>query len=568
MVQFNLNNFLLFEQEMLDETIAYHGSPYNFDQFDTKFIGTGQGAQAHGWGLYFSLTPNTSFRSGSEFGNTTSFQTVTYKDKTFEKGTQAYAILSTIAKRGKEPALESINTLLKKKISDDYKKLLNEFKGIIEKISEDEINLISLHAGQNYTVDIPDPKTMLREDKPMNKQPKNVKKAFKDIYAQNNFTPTDMSFTGRTWYNDLAVQLSRAKGNNGGYSDELASKELLKYGVPGISYYGYVDKECCVVFSGKDVKIVNKDFNTEKDQLDAIFDIQTASKEDIIGVKLSQKDQLAIIKKRPDLIAYISNMTEKTCLELIKINPKYFSNINKNLQTEKVCKAALEADYTNIRQIDNLTNELAVFAAKINTNALTYIGWNQKIKLTDDDLMKIVQSDNQDFSALFTLLIMNDNYYVSLPNDLTNIMKYILNNNSLATKLFEIISAANNSYCLINFLMKFDFIKEYPNNFRKKIINLFISKFDKLFNYYDSKIVMNICKNLLPFMTSKAQLNILKKSPRLIKFNNFDENVVKKFIQMNPYNIRYLRNPSQEIIKLATDLNPNVKDYIADPNDF
>lgn len=568
MVQFNLNNFLLFEQEMLDETIAYHGSPYNFDQFDTKFIGTGQGAQAHGWGLYFSLTPNTGYRSGSEFGNTTSFQTVTYKDKTFEKGTQAYAILSTIAKRGKEPALESINTLLKKKISDDYKKLLNEFKGIIEKISEDEINLISLHAGQNYTVDIPDPKTMIREDSSMNKQPKNVKKAFKEIYAQNNFTPIDMSSSGKSWYNHLAVQLSRKSGYNTGRSDEMASKELLKYGVPGISYYGSIDKECCVVFSGKDVKIVNKDFNTEKDQLDAIFDIQTASKEDIIGAKLSQKDQLAIIKKRPDLIEYISNMTEKTCLELIKINPKYFSKIDKNLQTEKVCKAALEADYTNIRQIDNLTNELVVFAAKIDTNALTYLGWEQKVKLTDDDLMKIVQSDNQDFSALFKILILNDNYYVSLPNDLTNIMKYILNNNSLATKLFEIISAANNSNCLMNFLMKFDFIKEYPDNFRKKIINLFISNFDKLFNYYNSKIVMIICKNLLPFMTSKAQLNILKKSPRLIKFNNFDENVVKKFIQMNPYNIRYLRNPSQEIIKLATDLNPNVKDYIADPNDF
>ena len=568
MVQFNLNNFLLFEQEMLDETIAYHGSPYNFDQFDTKFIGTGQGAQAHGWGLYFSLTPNTGYRSGSEFGNTTSFQTVTYKDKTFEKGTQAYAILSTIAKRGKEPALESINTLLKKKISDDYKKLLNEFKGIIEKISEDEINLISLHAGQNYTVDIPDPKTMIREDSSMNKQPKNVKKAFKEIYAQNNFTPIDMSSSGKSWYNHLAVQLSRKSGYNTGRSDEMASKELLKYGVPGISYYGSIDKECCVVFSGKDVKIVNKDFNTEKDQLDAIFDIQTASKEDIIGAKLSQKDQLAIIKKRPDLIEYISNMTEKTCLELIKINPKYFSKIDKNLQTEKVCKAALEADYTNIRQIDNLTNELVVFAAKIDTNALTYLGWEQKVKLTDDDLMKIVQSDNQDFSALFKILILNDNYYVSLPNDLTNIMKYILNNNSLATKLFEIISAANNSNCLMNFLMKFDFIKEYPDNFRKKIINLFISNFDKLFNYYNPKNVMNICKNLLPFMTSKAQLNILKKSPRLIKFNNFDENVVKKFIQMNPYNIRYLRNPSQEIIKLATDLNPNVKDYIADPNDF
>ena len=36
------------------EQIAWHGSPYTFDAFDLSKIGTGEGAQAHGWGLYFA----------------------------------------------------------------------------------------------------------------------------------------------------------------------------------------------------------------------------------------------------------------------------------------------------------------------------------------------------------------------------------------------------------------------------------------------------------------------------------------------------------------------------------
>lgn len=34
--------------------IAYHGSPHRFDRFDTAYIGTGEGLQAFGWGLYFA----------------------------------------------------------------------------------------------------------------------------------------------------------------------------------------------------------------------------------------------------------------------------------------------------------------------------------------------------------------------------------------------------------------------------------------------------------------------------------------------------------------------------------
>lgn len=40
--------------------LAYHGTPHNFDKFTLDHIGSGEGAQAHGWGLYFAKDKKTS----------------------------------------------------------------------------------------------------------------------------------------------------------------------------------------------------------------------------------------------------------------------------------------------------------------------------------------------------------------------------------------------------------------------------------------------------------------------------------------------------------------------------
>jgi len=43
------------DQQLPDDGIAaYHGSPHDFERFDTSKIGTGEGAQAYGHGLYFA----------------------------------------------------------------------------------------------------------------------------------------------------------------------------------------------------------------------------------------------------------------------------------------------------------------------------------------------------------------------------------------------------------------------------------------------------------------------------------------------------------------------------------
>lgn len=53
-----VDNFLS-TPESLDQT-AYHGTPHRFDDFSLEHIGTGEGAQAHGWGLYFAENKDVS----------------------------------------------------------------------------------------------------------------------------------------------------------------------------------------------------------------------------------------------------------------------------------------------------------------------------------------------------------------------------------------------------------------------------------------------------------------------------------------------------------------------------
>ena len=49
----NLGTFDPLSASILNQP-AYHGSPHNFDKFSTDAIGTGEGAQSYGWGLYFA----------------------------------------------------------------------------------------------------------------------------------------------------------------------------------------------------------------------------------------------------------------------------------------------------------------------------------------------------------------------------------------------------------------------------------------------------------------------------------------------------------------------------------
>ena len=251
---------------------AYHGSPEFFDEFSTNHIGSGEGAQAHGWGLYFAGDKKVSdryvdrlgypryFYKGKELKNTNSPEynalSLVYRMKSFGNDTLDVAVKDVIEFEEKQKQQDDT---LGSKIF--HSKVINFLKKI-------DTSKMDLKYGQLYEVDIPEDDVMLDEDLPFSEQPKKVQEAIKQIcedYVDNNklVDLNVIAYTNNTSekYKD---NLAYKEGKNiykiisdafGG--DKQASLLLNKYGIKGIKYNGHQDGECYVVFDDKAVQILN-----------------------------------------------------------------------------------------------------------------------------------------------------------------------------------------------------------------------------------------------------------------------------------------------------------------------
>lgn len=192
---------------------AHHGSPHDFDKFDVHKIGTGEGAQAYGHGLYFTskeeiakyyrdaLTPNDLSHSLDK--------TREIMRKRIDDRIDSYKGLDDeIAKLEAEapplpegdiienflagnikgnPNGERLGALYtKRETADDVLKRLNFMR--LEVDGEDPLRLIQnsdslidtddlVKKGHLYTVEIPDESNMLDWDAPLSEQPKAVQEA-------------------------------------------------------------------------------------------------------------------------------------------------------------------------------------------------------------------------------------------------------------------------------------------------------------------------------------------------------------------------------------------------------
>ena len=52
------------QQKIINETIAYHGSKANFEEFNIAYIGSGTGAQEFGEGIYLTFDKETAYSYG------------------------------------------------------------------------------------------------------------------------------------------------------------------------------------------------------------------------------------------------------------------------------------------------------------------------------------------------------------------------------------------------------------------------------------------------------------------------------------------------------------------------
>jgi hypothetical protein len=228
--------------------IAYHGSPHDFDRFDMSKIGTGEGAQSYGHGLYFA--ENEKVARG-------------YRDTLSKSGTDG-------ARRRLQKAGGDIDAAIASAQAKAAQYRAGGADGFASAVEEDLRFLEKFKQtgewtpGRMYQVEIAaNPSGFLDWDAPLSSQPKQVQDLFGYVPRATSeeenavfskartlgVSPTELpEYRALEERLDNAARLDRiySSGGNiyesakivpGDYSDpRAASKALLDMGVPGIKY--------------------------------------------------------------------------------------------------------------------------------------------------------------------------------------------------------------------------------------------------------------------------------------------------------------------------------------------
>jgi len=206
---------------------AYHGSPHDFEQFDTSKIGTGEGAQAYGHGLYFADREPVAkeYRDKLTAG--------TYKDDTgatFDPFRNLEHLnVRNAAYKSIDNAIDRAKGLLADEDQSHNADMINRD---IAKLMEAKAQNAQPQTGHMYEVRInAHPDHFLDWDAPLSEQSEYVKSALSN--RAGLFEPGS-SYDGKKLY--------RMFEDMHGDDDARASQELAKTGIKGIKYFDAISR--------------------------------------------------------------------------------------------------------------------------------------------------------------------------------------------------------------------------------------------------------------------------------------------------------------------------------------
>jgi hypothetical protein len=255
---------------------VFHGSPHSFDKFDMSKIGTGEGAQAFGHGLYFAENPAVAKGYADALGATKGawgvddspiFATVAPEVKAKLPESVKSAIDAAYRANGAEYAKNRVVEMIDKSTQQvGGKRWLGMPKELAPEHRDSLIDLMrsgkwtEKAPGHTYKVDLPDESMakMLDWDKPLSQQPETVRNAMAESFGITEDIP------GHEIYNKLMNKLMGNKGTFQGVDVELSQK-LKAAGIPGIRYLdqgsrtGRNSTSNYVVFDDTLPKIVGKE---------------------------------------------------------------------------------------------------------------------------------------------------------------------------------------------------------------------------------------------------------------------------------------------------------------------
>jgi len=214
--------------------VAYHGSPYEFDKFDASKIGTGEGAQAYGHGLYFAEKEGIAKGYQEKLAKKNQRQAVT-SDSTFGN----VPILETDPT--KPGALYQVHIKADPAKFLDWDKPLEQQKWIWDKLPED------LKAAIDDAIDA-------RGHNPMSEVLEEY--TGKDLYR---------ALTHHEIHESIPAELPGSSWNEGYTTEKIHTAKFLEsLGVEGVQYLDAGSRRKgdgtrnYVVFNDKNVEITHK----------------------------------------------------------------------------------------------------------------------------------------------------------------------------------------------------------------------------------------------------------------------------------------------------------------------
>jgi hypothetical protein len=246
---------------------AWHGSPYRFDKFDPTKIGSGEGAQAYGHGLYFAENPKVaqSYANIEPAGEIASPRRTIF-GKEVEPRTPEYKAAQLVDELGLNKAKKFVNDWVKNSRPDElnFSTNINNILSSVNKKSD----VKNLGTSNLYKVDIPDThiENMLNWDKPISQQNPTVMAAINK--TKKSLTSDDLAELGgdaRLLYGkDITPaqflntwEIIRGQPNVG-------ETLLNQYGVKGVKYFDNPSRDAMkgtqnfVVFDPNIVKILER----------------------------------------------------------------------------------------------------------------------------------------------------------------------------------------------------------------------------------------------------------------------------------------------------------------------
>jgi hypothetical protein len=234
---------------------AFHGSPHHFDKFSLDKIGTGEGAQAYGHGLYFAEAEPTAMAYRDELRAMKNLQSdfdIRYKGDLIGNINDVEGPIGEVAREIKRSNIypdKAVDNVVARKTreleeikakkgddpeANDLRQLLiDDLEASISEVKQINPDDVVFDKGAMYEVNIGvDPDMMLDYQMPLSQQPR-ILQAIEDTYGDPEIILTQAGLDPRF---ATGGQFVHALSGAGALNKENASAFLEKAGIPGIKY--------------------------------------------------------------------------------------------------------------------------------------------------------------------------------------------------------------------------------------------------------------------------------------------------------------------------------------------